>query len=342
MKLITFEIDTPSGVMRRAGALTDDGSAVDLQAATSLYLADVVNGATHQTLVDTLPSDLLELLRQGPPAIELAKRAIDHASSLDAGRRAGPPTVVPAGMFRLKAPLPRPPSIRDFLLVEGHVRNARKAAPPDEWYRLPVYYKGNVDATFGPEDVIPWPVFTDKLDYEIEMFAVIGREAHKVTADEALDYVVGYTIFNDWSARDIQRREMSVGLGPAIGKDFANSIGPCIVTADEFDPLSARMRARVDGEIWSEGDLSGMRFDFAEIIEWLSLEQTLHPGDLLGSGTIAGGCGLELDRWIRPGSVIELEIDGIGVLRNQIGFKPEGDVITSPKPPRRLGGQSAH
>jgi 2-keto-4-pentenoate hydratase/2-oxohepta-3-ene-1,7-dioic acid hydratase in catechol pathway len=125
-------------------------------------------------------------------------------------------------------------------------------------------------------------------------------------------------VFNDWSARDVQFREMKVRLGPALGKDFANSIGPCLVTPDEIDIYTAPMQARINGEVWSSGTQGAMRFNFPQIIAHLSSDQTLMPGDLLGSGTVGGGSGLELDRWVQPGDVVELEVEGIGVLRNRI------------------------
>jgi 2-keto-4-pentenoate hydratase/2-oxohepta-3-ene-1,7-dioic acid hydratase in catechol pathway len=190
---------------------------------------------------------------------------------------------------------------------------------PAEWYEIPVYWKGNCDAVFGPEDEVPWPAYTEKLDYELEVGAVIGRRVRGVSVEEAASCIAGYTIFNDWSARDIQFREMKVGLGPGLGKDFATSLGPCLTTTDAIDIRTAPMRARINGETWSEGTLGAMRFSFPEVIAHLSREQTLQPGDILGSGTVGRGCGLELDRWIRPGDVVELEVEGIGALRNRVG-----------------------
>lgn len=219
---------------------------------------------------------------------------------------------------RLRAPLPRPNSLRDFMLVEEHVRNSLGHVP-DEWYEIPAYWKGNPDTVFGPEDTVPWPSYTEKLDYELEIGAIIGRPAYRVGVEEAAQSIAGYTIFNDWSARDIQFREMKVGLGPGLGKDFATSLGPCMTTADAIDITTTGMRARVNGETWSEGTLGSMRFSFPEVISHLSQEQPLQPGDVLGSGTVGRGCGLEIDRWLQPGDVVELEVDGIGVLRNRVG-----------------------
>jgi 2-keto-4-pentenoate hydratase/2-oxohepta-3-ene-1,7-dioic acid hydratase in catechol pathway len=261
------------------------------------------------------PASLLELLRLEGEGLERARAAADAAQQTSEHRLA-------LASVELLAPLPRPNSLRDFMLVEEHVRNSFGKVPP-EWYEIPVYWKGNPDTVLGPEATIPWPYYTDKLDYELEVGAVIGRRTSRVSVAEAGASIAGYTIFNDWSARDIQFREMSVGLGPGLSKDFATSLGPCLVTADAIDIDAAPMTARVNGEVWSEGTLGAMRFSFAEVISHLSQEQTLHPGDVLGSGTVGRGCGLELDRWIAPGDVVELEVEGIGVLRNVAGPKRE-------------------
>lgn len=254
------------------------------------------------------PSTMMELLRLGDDGVDRAR------SALRRGRGE------PLDRVRLRAPLPRPNSMRDFMLVEEHVKNSFGTVP-QEWYEIPAHWKGNPDTVIGPEDEVPWPHYTDKLDFELEVAAVIGRPAYRATVGEAAACIAGYTIFNDWSARDIQFREMAVGIGPAFGKDFATSLGPCLVTADAFDIGAAGARARVNGETWSDGDLGSMNFGFPEVISLLSEDQPLHPGDVLGGGTIGRGCGLELDRWIAPGDVVELEVDGIGVLRNTVGAK---------------------
>jgi 2-keto-4-pentenoate hydratase/2-oxohepta-3-ene-1,7-dioic acid hydratase in catechol pathway len=226
---------------------------------------------------------------------------------------------------RLLAPL-RPRSLRDFLAFEGHMRNAlsRLDRPiPDEWYEVPAYYKGMPDTVIGPEDEIPWPPWTDKLDHELELAAIIGRRVRDVAPEDAAACIFGYTIWNDVSARDVQTRELPVGMGPGKAKDWdgSNVLGPCVVTADELDASSLVMRVRVNGELWGEDSSASMHHTFADMIAYASRSQTLHPGEVLGSGTAPGGSGLELDRWLAPGDVVELEIEGIGVLRNRIGTK---------------------
>lgn len=293
MQLVTFR--PPGSIEDRVGVLTGT-ELTDLSARWETAPVGGDNG-------------LLALLAAGTSGLRWAREVVER------GDRA---LRLVAVDVRLRAPLPRPNSLRDFMLVEEHVRNSLGHVP-DEWYEIPAYWKGNPDTVFGPEDTVPWPSYTEKLDYELEIGAIIGRPAYRVGVEEAAQSIAGYTIFNDWSARDIQFREMKVGLGPGLGKDFATSLGPCMTTADAIDITTTGMRARVNGETWSEGTLGSMRFSFPEVISHLSQEQPLQPGDVLGSGTVGRGCGLEIDRWLQPGDVVELEVDGIGVLRNRVG-----------------------
>lgn len=310
MKLVTYVAQTAFGEFDRAGAVDGD-RIIDLSAAYEARERDKRGYAGAETARTLVPPSLLELLGREEQGMEAAREAVEFARATDQFS-------VPLEGTRLRAPLPRPNSIRDFMLVEEHVRNSGLDVPP-EWYEIPAYWKGNPDAVYGPGDDIRWPEYTEKLDYELEMGLVIGRRAHRVSTEDAPSYVAGYTIFNDWSARDIQMREMKIMLGPGLGKDFAFSIGPCLVTPDELgDPNAVRMEARVNGETWSSGTVGAMQFGFAELIAHLSREQTLQPGDILGSGTVGRGCGLELDRWIQPGDVVELEASGIGVLSNRV------------------------
>jgi fumarylacetoacetate (FAA) hydrolase len=217
----------------------------------------------------------------------------------------------------LMPPLLKPSSVRDFYAFEQHVKTARGhrgLEVPDEWYRIPVFYFSNPNAIFGPEAEIPYPEGTEELDYELEVAAVIGAEGQ----------IGGFTVMNDWSARDLQREEMKVGLGPAKGKDFATSLGPVVVTPDEFDGSSATMVARVNGEERSRGDLADMHHSWDTIVAHAARNTELGPGDVLGSGTVGTGCILELGdgRWLQPGDVVELEVEGIGTLRNRVGPRP--------------------
>ncbi len=179
------------------------------------------------------------------------------------------------------------------------------------------------DTVIGPDAEVPWPPYTDQLDHELELAAVIGRRVRDVRREDADGCIFGYTIWNDLSARDVQRRETPIGLGPGKAKDWdgSNVLGPCLVTADAFDPSAARMTVRVNGELWGESSSAEMYHSFADMIAYASQSQSLYPGEVIGSGTATGGSGLELDRWLAPGDVVELEIEGIGVLRNTIGRK---------------------
>ena len=221
------------------------------------------------------------------------------------------------------APVRTPNSLRDFLAFRDHVEHGakRRGTPvPEAWDRIPVYYKGNRRSILGPDDVVPWPSYTDKLDYECEVAAIVGRGGRDVATDDAESYVFGYTVMNDWSARDIQKDEMSCWLGPAKGKDFATSLGPVLVTPDELDGSSGEMVARVNGEERSRGNLASMFHKWDALLAQAARNTVLAPGDVVGSGTVGSGCILEHGdgRWLQRGDVVELELEGIGVLRNTV------------------------
>ncbi|KJK13755.1 fumarylacetoacetate hydrolase [Terrabacter sp. 28] len=252
----------------------------------------------------------------------------DMVAFIEAGAPHGTTTLAGrADSVRLLAPL-RPRTIRDFLAFEGHLKSAFARlgkAIPDEWYSVPAYYKGLTDTVIGPGDEIPWPAYTDKLDHELELAAIIGRRGKDITEANALEHVFGYTIWNDMSARDTQTRELPVGMGPCKAKDWdgSNVLGPCIVTADEIDPHDVDLEVRVNGERWGGDNTAAMHHSFESMIAYASQGLTLRAGELLGSGTATGGSGLELDRWLRPGDLIEMEASGIGVLINTVGPRPD-------------------
>lgn len=323
MKLVTFQITTSIGKFARAGALRDDRIA-DLNMAQARLLADQREAAPYRLAHATVPPTMLELLEGGPSAMTAARTAVDYAVKL--GDRAEGPdgeTVwYRRDQVRLLAPIPNPPSLRDFIAFEEHIAatSKRRGQPiPAEWYKMPVYYKGNHRTIIGPEDPLPWPLETTRLDYELELACVIGRKGLNVAEAEANDYIAGYTIMNDFSARDIQFQEMACRLGPAKGKDFATAIGPCLLTPDEIPDLgSLRMTARVNGTTWSTGRFGTIHWSFPQMIAHVSRGEPIYPGDLFGSGTVGGGCGLELDKYLQPGDVVELEIEPIGLLRTRI------------------------
>jgi 2-keto-4-pentenoate hydratase/2-oxohepta-3-ene-1,7-dioic acid hydratase in catechol pathway len=251
----------------------------------------------------------------------------DMVAFIEAGAPRGERREV--GEARLLAPL-RPRSLRDFLAFEGHLKGALGRLGreiPDEWYEVPAYYKGMPDTVIGPDEEIPWPAWTERLDHELELAAVVGRRCRDVPASEAAGVIFGYTIWNDVSARDVQTRELPIGMGPAKAKDWdgSNVLGPCLVTADELDAGDLGMSVRVNGETWGRDTSASMHHTFADMIAYASRDQTLYPGEVFGSGTAAGGSGLELDRRLNPGDVVELEIEGIGTLRNRIAKRDGGD-----------------
>jgi 2-keto-4-pentenoate hydratase/2-oxohepta-3-ene-1,7-dioic acid hydratase in catechol pathway len=266
-------------------------------------------------------ASMLALIEGGEAVLELARQLVEAAPE---------EAIVDRSAVTLLAPIPVPPQIRDFLAFEQHLKGAFAMAEqltgrhmdiPAVWYQQPIYYKANRFSVVGPDADVRWPDYAQLLDYELELACVIGRGGVDIAAEEAAGHVFGFTIFNDVSARDAQAREMEGQLGPAKGKDFdtGNVLGPWLVTADEVgDPYDLTMVARVNGEEWSRGHSGTMHHRFGDIIAFVSRSETLHPGEILGSGTVGGGCGLELCRFLNPGDVIELEVERIGVLRNRI------------------------
>jgi fumarylacetoacetate (FAA) hydrolase len=249
---------------------------------------------------------------EGDRVIQLAAQTLQ--SFFSGGGRAREHAEYRLEDVELLTPVLHPPSVRDFYAFEQHVATARASRGldvPQEWYEQPVFYFSNPHAIYGPEAEIPYPDGTEELDYELEVAAIVGAEGR----------IAGFTVMNDWSARDLQRAEMKVGLGPAKGKDFATSLGPIVVTVDEFDGSAGEMVARVNGEERSRGNLSSLYHSWESIRAHAARNTVLRPGDVLGSGTVGTGCILELGdgRWLRPGDVVELEVEGIGVLRNTVG-----------------------
>ncbi len=332
MKLVTFEISTPIGPMQRIGAI-NGGKIVDLNFGYTRYLADSESsGRPNELAAAVVPPDMIAFLRSGIQCMEAATTTVDYivksgTETQITGLR-GERIVYDITEVKLKAPVPRPNSIRDYLAFEGHASRAGQRKLDQNWYEMPVCYRGNPDTVIGPEEIIPWPAYTDLLDYELEYGIYIGKEGKNIPREKAEEYIAGYTILNDISARDIQLREMMVGLGPVKGKDFCSVMGPCLVTPDEVDPKNLRLTARINGEVWSEGNSGTSYWTWPQIIEFASMEETLYPGDFLGSGTVEKGCGLELNRWIQPGDLIELEVQGIGLLRNRVGPKPPKRTFT--------------
>ena len=322
MKLATFEISTPASPIRRIGAAVDD-KLIDFAAAYAAHLDRADRGCDAQRLAAMLfPPDMVAFIGTGALGRQAADQAVEAAASTP--EAFGARTSYAPNEVRLLAPVTRPRVIRDFLTFEGHMLTAGKALGrsqiPPAWYEVPAYYKGDPDTVSGPDAVIEWPSYCEKFDFELELAMVIGRRGKNITKKDASSYIAGYTIWNDWSARDQQMKEGPLGMGPSKGKDFdtGNTIGPYLVTADDLDVSNLRMVARVNGEVWTDSTSGGRQFSFEDLIVHVSQSETIYPGELWGSGTTTGGSGLELDRWLKPGDVVEFEIEGIGTLRNRI------------------------
>jgi 2-keto-4-pentenoate hydratase/2-oxohepta-3-ene-1,7-dioic acid hydratase in catechol pathway len=333
MKLVTFGVTTPVGEMLRIGAIDHD-RIIDLNMGYARYLTEKHGNSEARELASALlPLDMIAFFRRGNEGKEQARLTLDYVTTYQgAGSLSGPrgeKIIYEMNEVKLKAPVPRPNSLRDYLTFEGHASFSGKKQLDKGWYEIPVCYKGNPDSVIGPDEAVLWPAFTDLLDYELEYGIYIGKEGKNIPRERAQEYIAGYTIFNDISARDIQLKEMQAGgVGPAKGKDTCSVMGPCLVTPDEVDPRNLHMMARINGELWSDNNSGTAYWTWPQIIEFASMDETLCPGDFLGSGTVEGGCGLELNRWIQPGDVIELEVEGIGILSNRIGDKPPKRVFT--------------
>jgi 2-keto-4-pentenoate hydratase/2-oxohepta-3-ene-1,7-dioic acid hydratase in catechol pathway len=307
MKLATYE----SGGARRIGVVdTAAGTVTALQLAHELQYG---KASPHFT-------GMVELIEGGKPALELAAETVSGA----------PKEAVEAlSSIHLLAPMPVPPQIRDFFSFEQHFKNVNAMAAklygstpdiPAVWYEFPLYTKCNRYSVVGTGHDVKKPNYAEVLDYELELACVIGKSGVDIPKEKAYEHIFGFTIFNDVSARDFQMREQAGQLGPAKGKDFdtGNVLGPWIVTLDEIgDPHNLTMVARVDGVEWSRGNSGGMYHKWDAIIAHLSRNQTIHAAEIVGSGTAATGSGLEQGRFPKMGSVVELEIEKIGIIKNR-------------------------
>lgn len=333
MKLITF---LQKNDVQQIGVLIDsDRTIVILQMG-----AESMNGKPAPFF-----TDMLAFLRGGAEARDQAQAVVEYVISQEP-----PNTTARMDQATLLTPVPCPESIRDCMSFEQHIINSiravgmKKFAPIDKWlektigrkrslayrfnkawYQRPIYYKSNRFSVVGSNTKVQMPSYTQKFDYELEWGIFIGKPGVNISRDRARDYIGGYTIFNDFSARDIQMQEMGGRLGPAKGKDFdtGNAIGPCLVTPDEIpDPYNLTMTARINGKEWSRGTSADMHWTFEETIAYVSQSETLYPGEFFGSGTCSGaqgcGCGLEMGKFLKPGDVVELEVEKIGVLRNKV------------------------
>jgi len=264
-------------------------------------------------------ADMVALVQAGPSALDAIR-----------ARLAAPDTVIAMGEVTMRCPI-MPVQYRDCMVHEAHLQNAYdqmskktgNPAPkiPQVWYDQPVYYKGNRMSFIGSGQDVRWPTYCDWMDFELELAIVVGKDGRDIQADQADAHIFGYTILNDMSARDAQMVEMAGGLGPAKGKDFdtGNILGPWIVTADEIaSPVALAMDAYVNGERWGGGNSDAMHHSFGDILAHVSQSETIYAGEVIGSGTVGTGCGLELDKRLADGDRIDLTIEKIGTLSNTI------------------------
>lgn len=321
----------PAGASWRLAAALDAGEEprrwLDLEVARRRAVATdprlAHNSTLHRQAITTLDDHLarglrVEALRELLDGFR--PRSVDDEATLEAGELAfGPPVL-------------RPPSLRDFYAFEVHVRSMwerRGGEVPEAWYRIPVFYFSNVSEIRGPDDPVWCPAASVELDYELEVAALVDTAAVNLSPERAEQAIGGFMVFNDWSARDLQREETAVRLGPAKGKDFACSFGPWLVTPDELADARDRtgydlaMTAQVNGTETSRGRWSDVQFSFGEMLARASADARLRSGDLVGSGTVGGGCLLEvrettLGRYLEPGDSVELRIERLGTLRNPV------------------------
>ena len=260
-----------------------------------------------------------------PHGVEIPRTTLDRWSAERPETGPDEDTLLyPRDEVRLATPLPDPASLRDFFSFSEIVRAGRAVgrqspSPPSERPKTPVYRKCATHNLLGPEADVAWPSFAEKFDYELELAAVIGRRGRDIPATAAGQWIFGYAIMNDFTDRDLEEKEMKLGLGLARCKDWATAIGPWIVTADEItDVRKLTMTSRIDGELWTSATAGNMHWSFEQMIEHLSMDDEVIPGDVIASGPVAGSSGIEINRWVQPGELMELEIEQIGVLRNRV------------------------
>lgn len=334
MKLVSYEIQTLLGCFERIGAVAH-GTIVDLTSSYFALLAESrdVNAARRQAEAE-VPPDMIGFLEGGKTSREAAESAVAYVGgrlkkeSRPLGSQ-GQRLTFDDAEIHLLAPVPRPPMIRDGVLLLDHYRNgmerilnvADKEAVLKTAQKIPIYWKPSRAGVAGHREPIRWPKYSEKLDFEFELGLYIGKRGKDIPVERALEHIAGYTVFNDIGLRDIQPAEMSLRLGPTKSKDFETSkvMGPWLITADEVPSVNnLRLINRVNGEVWFDGRLSNWAHTFAEVIAYVSRDETLEVGDFFGSGPPAFSVGFEIDRWVKPGDVMECEIEGIGTLSNPI------------------------
>jgi len=311
--------DSPDGpVLRLVVVHPDEQRVVDLAAAEAARLrkAGSVDAAARRVAGALFPSSMSAAIGLGDAFRAAAEAADRHADS---------ETSLSFDEVQWAAPLD-PPVIRDSLTFPGHMRQiAELVGPPaPQFFKTPGFFKGSTATVYGPDAEVPYPSTGEQVDYELEIGLVVGQAGRNLTPDEAQRCLFGLTIFNDFSVRDIQGREMSMGMGPQKAKDWAFGIGPWITTIDELPPITELdFSVSVNGEQRAVGDPEGMFWSPAELLAYVSIADCLQPGDLIGTGTVGNGSGFEIGRFLEPGDVLELTVEGIGTLRHTLSAQPE-------------------
>ncbi len=337
MKLGRIAVKGPDGpIPRLVVAQPEQQRVIDLLTAERGRLER--QGATHEAALRLatalFPPSMAAAIALGDMFLAAAAQAVESADD---------EAIVPLASMHLLSPLD-PPLLRDFSAFLQHIRAMTQRMGQtfsEELLQVPFYYKGNPSTIIAPEQEVRWPSYTRVMDYELELGFVIGKPGENLTPQNALSHLFGVTILNDFSARDVQGPEMKTGFGPAKGKDFATALGPWIVTPDELDLGELTMLGRVNGEEWSRGSSATMTWSIAELIAYASWGETLWPGELLGSGTVGTGAGAEHGKQLQPGDVVELEVAGLGVLRNRIG-QPEPRGWAPQRRPSQTNGAVTH
>ena len=328
MKLATFSVPGPVGPITRLGLLADSiagpDTLIDLNAAYAQLIADRMSPERVGPMAAAVvPPDMVAFLGNGQVrahVLDEIRSAQSDLAKLDRNIM-GQRLTYRVDEIQLLAPLARPSSLRDCSAFEKHIANCSgPRGVPEQWYRHPTYYKGNPYSVVGTGVPVRRPAGETRMDYELEFAVVIGSPGRDIPVADADRHIAGYTVFNDVSCRDLQLAEMKTFLGPAKGKDCdgSNVLGPYLVTPEDFDPSSANaMIARVDGVEWSRGTTDTSHYSVAEIISHISRDEMLRAGDVIGVGTFGGGCGLELGKFPEMGQTVELEVEGLGTLRNR-------------------------
>jgi 2-keto-4-pentenoate hydratase/2-oxohepta-3-ene-1,7-dioic acid hydratase in catechol pathway len=297
--------------------------------------ATFTTGGADEARVGLVVDDRVHALEPGVTLLGLLGDDGERLAEAGERARSDPRDVLDLDDVRLLAPVPSPPTVRDFYAFEQHVRTARARRGLDmdpDWYELPVFYFSNPYAVNGPGDDVAVPPGSSELDYELEVAAVVGRGGVDLDPETAASHIAGFCVMNDWSARDVQRREMKLSMGPVKGKDFATTLGPLLVTPDELEPYRAgqaydlTMTASVNGKEYTRATLADVYWSFGQMLAYASRGTRVAPGDVIGSGTCGTGCILELSLvhgsdaypWLRPGDEVELAVEHLGVLRNRV------------------------